>query len=942
MMERDFERARRKANWNRVLAFFKGKPSLLLPFDLVRRQIDVRSVSYGGIQEIEIDRVIGSVNRYHEFDREFLPKRNESADRWTQVRRLFDSDLGFPPIKVYRVGDAFFVVDGNHRVSVARQLGMKTIEAEVIYFRIGVTIDKDTDIPDLIIKKEHSDFLKQTRLDILRPQQDIQFTRPGRYATILEHIDKRRYFLGLDLKRDIGYEEAVESWYDSLYRPLREILIQEGLPERFPKRTAADLYVWVSNHLHALREQLGDDIGLTVAAKDFQQSKAPSHLSTWLQSSTRTRLQSDTPNTQEDTPALLELLNRLSWMERKGLGTDLRYLVPARWLDFSASSDSVEVQATSFWRSSIERILHTEAASRIEGKEGEWSRQAVVYNLFVRASCAFDHDGDGHVSVLNRSGLRETGTFLKAIALLPYIRGLGCNVVHLLPICQIGQAGRKGTLGSPYAIADPYHLDEALSEPLVGLGSAAEFKAFVEAAHRLGIRIVVEFVLRTAARDSAWIPKNPRWFYWIREDIPDQDKANPGQPGYRSPLFPDAQLLKIKSQVHGGHFKNLPAPPAAYRAMFVQPPKHGHVMASEAGFIGITEDGTQVRIPGAFADWPPDDQQPAWSDVTYLRLYDHRDFNYIAYNTIRMYDEALTMPANVVPDLWDQIAGILPHFQSLFQIDGAMIDMGHALPRALMSRVVSGARGADPSFALWEEEFTVRTESKDEGYNALIGNLWWRIHRPESMRREVLEELATHGSPLPFFATPETHNTPRCASREGGVAQSRLSFILGAFLPAIPFIHSGFELGETLPVNTGLDFAPDEAERFPESCLPLYNAYAYNWLATSELDSAIRLTLTLREQFQSLIIDPTPQTMAVPTHSHEQVLAYVRHDAHRTILVVGNASAERIELTLEDIPGESTPLVDHIDGVACHLAAGKMVLHLEPWQCLVFTQDRTS
>ena len=56
-------------------------------------------------------------------------------------------------------------------------------------------------------------------------------------------------------------------------------------------------------------------------------------------------------------------------------------------------------------------------------------------------------------------------------------------------------------------------------------------------------------------------------------------------------------------------------------------------------WVGVLDDGTRVRIPGAFADWPPDDNQPPWTDVTYLRMYDHPDFNYMAYNTIRMYDE---------------------------------------------------------------------------------------------------------------------------------------------------------------------------------------------------------------------------------------------------------------------------------------------------------------
>jgi len=943
MIEHDFERARHRSNWNRVLAFFKGKPSLLLPFDLVRSQIEVRSVAYEGIREIDIESVIGSVNRYHEFDREFLPKTEISADRWSSVRRMFDSDVGFPAIKVYQVGEAFFVVDGNHRVSVARQLRMKTIEAEVVRYRTNVPIDKKTNIADLIIKKEYSDFLKQTRLDMLRPQQNIEFTRPGRYATILEHIDKRRYFLGLELRREISYEEAVESWYDSLYRPLLEIFDQDAILKRFPRRTAADLYVWVTNHLYFLRERFGDDVGLATAAKGLRTSKLPSFPSALFARFPRLLPRHEEPaETASDTPALRELLRHLQWMEKKGVGTDISYRVPSQWLPGSGTpARVVDAKATSFWRSSIEAILRTPSTPLIGGGQGEWSRRAVVYNLFVRSSCAFDHDGDGDVSALNRQGLRETGTFLKAITLLPYIQSLGCNVVHLLPICRIGVDGRKGSLGSPYAIANPYQLDEMLSEPLAGLGPDAEFKAFVESAHRLGIRVVVEFVFRTAAKDSEWIHQRPDWFYWIHADVRDRSKGTSDCLEYGSPVFKQSDLHLLKAQVNDGDFRNLPIPPKEYRAMFVPPPDAGTVVVSGTRCIGMSSDSKPVRIPGAFADWPPDDQQPPWGDVTYLRIYDHPEFNYISYNTIRMYDEKLARPENATADLWDRIAGILPYFQNRFGIDGAMIDMGHALPRTLIARVVAGARGINPSFALWEEHFTVRTESKAEGYNASIGNLWWHIHRPRQMKRDVLEKLASIGSPLPFFATPETHNTPRCASRDGGVAQSRFSWILGAFLPAIPFLHSGFELGDTLPINTGLDFTAEEARCFPEDLLPLFNAYAFDWLGAPGLIEVIRRVSEVRQDFEDLIIDAGPETFDVPKCSLEEGIAYVRHDELRTVLVVGNPSDEAIHVTLQGVRSADGEWTDCIDGVACHIRSGEVSIKLHPWQCLVFTQDLT-
>ena len=265
----EFERAKRRGTWNRILSFVTGHPSLLLPFDLVREAVGLRSSAYDGIHEIEISQVIGSVNRYDEFDREFLPRRWETAERWTRVREVLEEGPGFPPIKVYQVGEAYFVVDGNHRISVAKRLGAKRIEAEVTRFEPTVPIDRHTDVRSLIVKAEYAEFLRTTGLDGTPLERAIEFTRPGRYAVLLEHIATHRYFKGLDEGRDVGFAEASLSWYDHVYRPLVEIFRSEGLLAAFPGRTEADLYVWVSKHLFLLREQQGANVDVANAARDF-------------------------------------------------------------------------------------------------------------------------------------------------------------------------------------------------------------------------------------------------------------------------------------------------------------------------------------------------------------------------------------------------------------------------------------------------------------------------------------------------------------------------------------------------------------------------------------------------------------------------------------------------------------------------------------------------
>ena len=262
MLDADFERARRKATLNRVLSFVTRRPTLLLPFEVARERLGAQRYGSGVTKSIDLDKIVGSVNRYREFDREFLPLRWQTGERWQRVRdSLYEVDA-FPPIDVYDIGGAYYVVDGHHRVSVAKRLGHKQIQATVITFRPDAPVGTPTDARDLILKAEYRDFLKRTHLDRLRPEQKIECTRAVGYRVLLDHIDVHRYVRGLDEGRELTYEEAVTSWYDNLYRPIVEMFREQGLLDRFHDRKEADLYVWVSRHLFFLgeRQRVGRDL----------------------------------------------------------------------------------------------------------------------------------------------------------------------------------------------------------------------------------------------------------------------------------------------------------------------------------------------------------------------------------------------------------------------------------------------------------------------------------------------------------------------------------------------------------------------------------------------------------------------------------------------------------------------------------------------------------
>jgi hypothetical protein len=265
----DFGTARRKAFWNEILSFLSGRPNRLLSWDEVRDKLGIRGQVYRGMQAVPVDKIIGSVGRYRDFDRVFLPTQDRTVDRWLSIARAHYDDVSLPPVKLYRIGDAYFVLDGNHRVSVARERGVEFVDAEVIEAGTRVPVTADLDAGDLEIKGEYTRFLERTRLDELRPDQRIEFTIGGGYDRLLEHIAVHRYFMGLEQQRFILEDKAVCDWYDNLYLPLVRIIREKDVLADFPGRTEADLYLWIMDHQHYLRERFGPGVETEQAAEHF-------------------------------------------------------------------------------------------------------------------------------------------------------------------------------------------------------------------------------------------------------------------------------------------------------------------------------------------------------------------------------------------------------------------------------------------------------------------------------------------------------------------------------------------------------------------------------------------------------------------------------------------------------------------------------------------------
>jgi len=277
----DFQRARRHARFSAVLASLRGKSYDLLAFDEVRQKLGAYQYGSRKLSDIPLDAIIGSVNRYTDFTRDFLPLASVDPNRWAKVKRMIINEpTGLDPIEVYQVGNSYFVSDGNHRVSIGREMGNKTIQAYVTEVKSAAKLDADITPEGIILESEYAEFLNQTHINILRPDADLRVTVPGGVCSITDHIAVHRYYMGMQQLREITDQEVVEHWYDTVYLPVVRSIRQTGLAYDFPGKSEADLYLLLTEHRSKLESETGSIIPTDQAARHMAhyQSTRPQRL----------------------------------------------------------------------------------------------------------------------------------------------------------------------------------------------------------------------------------------------------------------------------------------------------------------------------------------------------------------------------------------------------------------------------------------------------------------------------------------------------------------------------------------------------------------------------------------------------------------------------------------------------------------------------------------
>lgn len=253
--EDHFGDARRRAFLRDLAAHIQGSPNTLLPYHEISRRTAPEGESYRGVQTIPVSKIVGSVNRFDDFDRKFLPRNSRTRKRWQRIDRAWHDGVPLPAIQVIQVGDIYFVKDGNHRVSVARQHGQEYIEAEVTQEHLRPPFDAHMSTPELLLQAEYANFLYRTNLDLLRPDHDIRPRGLGDYDTLWHHLVAHRRWLEEELeRRPVPVEEAVCRWYDNVYSPLVRIMREHDVRHAWPGRTEAEIYLWAMSRREELYE----------------------------------------------------------------------------------------------------------------------------------------------------------------------------------------------------------------------------------------------------------------------------------------------------------------------------------------------------------------------------------------------------------------------------------------------------------------------------------------------------------------------------------------------------------------------------------------------------------------------------------------------------------------------------------------------------------------
>jgi hypothetical protein len=250
---------------------------ILLDFSSIEQNLKNYTLKNKGIAAIEIDKIIGSLGRYFDFTETLLPKRDILTTRYERIKKIMTEGGSLPPIQVYQILDNYFIIDGHHRVAVAKnELNAKYIDADVTEVKFNFELSPNTkytfnseSTKAFLIKLEAYSFEKSTYLNnniLIKP---LTVTELKSYATLNQEIEdfKKNYNNGELARKSKIYSSY--TWYAQIFLPAVDLIEKEKILSKFPHRTYTDLYVWIQRHKYFLSQQAGHDVGFDYTAQDF-------------------------------------------------------------------------------------------------------------------------------------------------------------------------------------------------------------------------------------------------------------------------------------------------------------------------------------------------------------------------------------------------------------------------------------------------------------------------------------------------------------------------------------------------------------------------------------------------------------------------------------------------------------------------------------------------
>ena len=234
---------------------FKKQENLKSFTEIQKEENAYNSVNLG-IKEIPLDKIVGSVEKYSYFDKNFVPKNDIVKQRWINIYVGYMMDSMLPPVILYKIKDDYYVYDGNHRVSVAKFLNFASIEAEVEEF----LPTKDT--KDKVIYREHMFFEKETGIE------EIILSEPIKYKYLREEIESYTDLLSKRRNRDFSLREGAEKWYKEVFLPIKGLLEENNIAKS-QKKNISDIFMFLLDHKYYLSKNEGKNKGYLYSTIDF-------------------------------------------------------------------------------------------------------------------------------------------------------------------------------------------------------------------------------------------------------------------------------------------------------------------------------------------------------------------------------------------------------------------------------------------------------------------------------------------------------------------------------------------------------------------------------------------------------------------------------------------------------------------------------------------------